>query len=157
MSADDSLAMKSRLPIALSILTLMAALPPTRLLCAPGRVVWKLDDTAHLKIEEHIPIAWNVYRAEKRKNLVLVLLGHRYLALDLKSQLVYEIDPKSLTPHGSDFESDEPDSIGRLIPTLEWSDRDVGPAERVQVTLGDYGKTMAVELPHPIDLRRGIY
>jgi len=119
--------------------------------------MWKLDDEAHLKIEEHIPIAWNVYRAEKKKNLVLVLLGHRYLALDLKAQKIYEIDPKSLTAHGSDFESDEPDTIGREIPTLEWSDRDVGPAERVQVTLGDYGKTIAVELPHPIDLRRGIY
>jgi hypothetical protein len=124
---------------------------------AAGRVTWKLDDTAHLKLEQHIPRTWGVYRADKRKNLVLVLLGHRYLALDLKSRLVYEIDPKSLASHGEDLESDEPDAIGRLIPTTEWTDRDVGPAERVLVTLADYGKTMEVELPHPIDLRRGIY
>ncbi|MFZ0967446.1 MAG: hypothetical protein WAN13_04160 [Candidatus Acidiferrales bacterium] len=124
---------------------------------AAGRVTWKLDDTAHLKLEDHIPRTWAVYRADKKKNLVLVLLVHRYLALDLKSRLIYEIDPKSLTPHGTDFESDEPDAIGHSIPTLEWNDRDVGPAERVQVRLGDYGKMLEIELPHPIDLRRGIY
>ena len=87
----------------------------------------------------------------------LLYTSHRYLALDLKSRLVYEIDPKLLTPHGADFESDEPEAIGRLIPTLEWNDRDVGPAERIQIRLGDYGKMLEVELPHPIDLRRGIY
>lgn len=126
-------------------------------LFAAGRVAWKYDETAHLKLEDHIPRTWGVYRADKKKNLVLVLLVHRYLALDLKSRVVYEIDPKLLTPHGTDFESDEPDAIGHLIPTLEWNDRDVGPAERVQVRLGDYGKMLEVELPHPIDLRRGIY
>ena len=126
-------------------------------LFAAGRVSWKYDETAHLKLEDHIPRTWGVYRADKKKNLVLVLLMHRYLALDLKSRLVYEIDPKLLTPHGADFESDEPDAVGRLIPTLEWNDRDVGPAERIQIRLGDYGKMLEVELPHPIDLRRGIY
>lgn len=124
---------------------------------AAGRVTWKLDDTAHLKLEDHIPRTWGVYRADKPKNLVLVLLGRRYLALDLKAHLVFEIDPKSLTSHGTDLESDEPDAIGRQIPTLEWTDRDVGPAERIMITLGDYGKTLEVELPHPIDLRRGVY
>jgi len=126
-------------------------------LLAAGRVYWRLDDTAHLKIEDHIPRTWAVYRADKRKNLVLVLLVHRYLAIDMKARIVYEIDPKSLTARGDDFESDEPDGIGRTIPTLEWTDRDVGPAERIQITLGDYGKMIEVELPHPIDLRRGIY
>ncbi|HEY4742097.1 MAG: hypothetical protein WA734_14440 [Candidatus Acidiferrales bacterium] len=124
---------------------------------AAGRVSWKYDETAHLKLEDHIPRTWGVYRADKRKNLVLVLLVHRYLAIDLKSRLVYEIDPKSLMAHGPDFESDEPEAIGHPIPTLEWNDRDVGPAERIQIRLGDYGKMLEVELPHPIDLRRGIY
>jgi hypothetical protein len=38
-----------------------------------------------------------------------------------------------------------------------WSDRDVGPAERIVITLGDYGAKIQLELPHMIDLRRGIY
>jgi hypothetical protein len=143
---------------AILLLTLsLTAAPLTNSLLAAGRVYWRLDETAHLKLEDHIPRTWAVYRADKRKNLVLVLLVHRYLALDLKTRIVYEIDPKSLTAHGEDFESDEPDGIGRTIPTLEWTDRDVGPAERIQVTLGDYGKMLEVELPHPIDLRRGVY
>jgi hypothetical protein len=143
---------------AISLLSVfLAAVSIAGPLFAAGRVTWKLDETAHLKLEDHIPRTWAVYRADKKKNLVLVLLVHRYLALDLKSRLVYEIDPKTLTAHGGDFESDEPDAIGRPIPTLEWNDRDVGPAERIQVTLGDYGKMLDVELPHPIDLRRGVY
>ncbi len=126
-------------------------------LLAAGGVVWKSSDTAQLKLEGRVPKTWAIYTVEKKKNLVLVLIGHRYLALDVKAHTVYEIDPKTLTPRGEDFESDEPDAIGRLIPTSAWSDRDVGPAERYLITLGDYGRTLELVLPHPIDFRRGIY
>jgi hypothetical protein len=124
---------------------------------AAGRITWKIEDRGQLKIEGHVPIAWNVYTVEKRKNLALILLGRRYLALDTKTRAVWEIDPKDLTAHGKDFESDEPETIGRRIPVDDWSERDVGPAERIIIKLGDYGATIEVELPHLIDLRRGIY
>ncbi len=124
---------------------------------AAGRITWKIEERGQLKIEGHVPIAWNVYTVEKKKNLALILLGRRYLALDTKTHSVWEIDPKDLTAHGKDFESDEPETIGRKIPVNDWSERDVGPAERIVIKLGDYGATIELELPHIIDLRRGIY
>jgi len=124
---------------------------------AAGRVIWKSETMAQLKLQGRVPKTWNVYTGDKKKNLVLTLVGRRYLALDLKAHTVYELDPKSITPHGDDLESDDPAAIGRLIPSSEWTERDVGPAERVLVTLGDYGKVLELELPHVMDLRRGVY
>jgi len=118
-----------------------------------GRVIWKPVDAAQLKLEGRAPQKWNVYLGEKKKNLVLVLLGHRYLALDRKAHAVYELAPQALTAAGANLESDEPQVIGRAIPTSHWTERDVGPAERVTVTLGDYGKTLELELPHPLNIR----
>jgi len=135
----------------LLVLILASSLP------AAGKLTWKLEERAQLKIEGHVPIAWNVYTIEKRKNLVLILLGRRYLGMDTKTKSVWEIDPKDLTAKGKDFESDEPETIGKKIPVTDWTERDVGPAERILITLGDYGAKIELELPHLIDLRRGIY
>ncbi len=110
-----------------------------------------------MQIGGHVPISWNVYASEKKKNLVLILLGKRYLALDTKTKSVWQIETKDLTAKGKDFESDEPAEIGTPIPVASWSERDVGPAERIVITLGDYGAKIQLELPHLIDLRRGIY
>jgi hypothetical protein len=124
---------------------------------AAGRVTWKIEERAQLQIGGHVPISWNVYTIEKKKNLVLILLGKRYLALDTKTKSVWQIETKDLTAKGKDFESDEPGEIGTPIPVLSWSARDVGPAERILITLGDYGAKIELALPHMIDLRRGIY
>ena len=137
--------------------TLLLVLVVASSLSAAGKITWKIEERAQLKIEGHVPIAWNVYTVEKKKNLVLILLGRRYMALDTKTKSVWEIDPKDLTAKGKDFESDEPESIGKKIPVTEWTQRDVGPAERILITLGDYGAKIELALPHMIDLRRGIY
>ena len=135
----------------LLVLILAGSLP------AAGRVTWKIEERAQLQIGGHVPISWNVYAPEKKKNLVLILLGKRYLALDTKTKSVWQIELKDLTPKGQDFESEEPAEIGTPIPVSSWSDRDVGPAERIIITLGDYGAKIQLELPHMLDLRRGIY
>jgi len=135
----------------LLVLILAGSLP------AAGRVTWKIEERAQLQIGGHVPISWNVYAPEKKKNLVLILLGKRYLALDTKTKSVWQIELKDLTPKGQDFESEEPAEIGTPIPVSSWSDRDVGPAERIIIILGDYGAKIQLELPHMLDLRRGIY
>jgi hypothetical protein len=66
---------------------------------------------------------------------------------------VYEVLPSDLKAQGKGFESDDLAQPSRLIPTSEWSDRDVGPAELIRLTLGDYGRILQVSLPHPPDLR----
>jgi hypothetical protein len=117
------------------------------------KINWKPLEDAQLKLEGRPLKKWNVYAAEKRKNLVLILLGHRYLTIDLKERAVYELPPSDLQQNGKDFQSEDPTVGGKTVPTSEWLVRDVGPAELVRVKLGDYGRTVEIQLPHRPDLR----
>jgi hypothetical protein len=124
---------------------------------AGDAVVWKQVEDAQLALGGRGVKTWNVYLSAKQKNLILVLLGRRYLLFDTKKHAVYELDPKDLEAHGKDIESHNPlDNPGKRIPASEWVDRDVGPAQLVRVRLGDYGCTLQLQLPHPVDLR-GVY
>ena len=122
------------------------------------RFLWKSVGRAQLKLEDKTPLAWNVYQTEKKKqtNLVLVQLGRRYLALDIKGKVAYYVFPSDLQAKGSDFESGDLFVPSRVMPTTGWTVRDVGPAELYRLTLGDYGRVLEVSLPHMPDLR-GFY
>jgi hypothetical protein len=145
---------------------LAAPVPGVNRLCGSGsdggeRLHWKPLDQAQVKLDDKTPLAWNVYQldkkdkksAKKASNLVLLLLGHRYLMLDLEARMAYEVPLTSLQARGADFESEDPPSDQRLIPSTDWTERDVGPAELIRLTLGDYGRALEVSLPHPPDLR----
>ena len=122
-----------------------------------GRIHWKLLDDAQLKLDGKPPLTWSVYQPEKsqkKSNLVLVLLGHRYLALDYKAKAVYQVLLTDLEPQGKDFESGDLFTPERLLPTDDWTVRDVGPAELIRVTLKDYGRELEVMLRHPPDMRK---
>ncbi len=123
------------------------------------RYQWKAVTEGQVKIDDKVPLTWNIYQPDKKKdaNLVLVLLGHRWLMLDVKAKLVYQVLPDDLHAQGKDYASDDLAKPEALIPSSEWTDRDVGPAEDIHLTLGDYGRVLEVELPHLMDLRRGIY
>ena len=120
-----------------------------------GRYLWKSVPRAQCKLDDRVPLAWNIYQTENKKkaNLVLVLLGRRYLALDIKAKIAYYVFPTDLQAKGPDFESGDLFVQSRVLPTADWTVRDVGPAEMVRVTLGDYGHRLDVELPHMPDLR----
>src|SRR5271167_1469806 len=69
------------------------------------RIHWKQLTGAQLKIDGKPPLTWNVYvpeKSHKKDNLVLVLLGHRYLAIDIKARLVYQVLPTDLQAQGQD-------------------------------------------------------
>ncbi len=120
-----------------------------------GRFLWKSVGRAQLKLENKTPLQWNVYQTEKKKeaNLVLVQLGRRYMALDIKGKVAYYVFPSDLQAKGPDFESGNLFVQSRVMPTTAWTVRDVGPAEMIKLTLGDYGRALDVELPHMPDLR----
>jgi len=126
-----------------------------------GRTHWTLIDEGEVKLDGKPPIASGVYLPDKKTrkkgtDIVLILLGRRYLMLDAKAKVAYEVLPSDLTAQGKDFESSDLAQESHLIPTTDWSVRDIGPAELIRLTLGDYGRVLEVELPHPPDLR-GLY
>jgi hypothetical protein len=120
-----------------------------------SRIHWKQIPDAQLKLDSKVPLTWNVFLPDKKKlgNMVLVLVGRRYIALDIKARIAYAVVPADLQAQGKDFESDSPAKPDRVIPSTDWSERDAGPAEIVRLTLGDYGRVLEVQLPHMPDLR----
>ena len=121
-----------------------------------GRIHWKPSDRGQVKLDDKQPLKTAMYqpdKSQKKPNLVLILLGHRWLALDLKARLVYQVLPSDLQPQGSDFESGDLFTSDRLVSSKGWTSRDVGPAELIKVTLQDYGRELQVFVPHPSDLR----
>jgi hypothetical protein len=122
---------------------------------------WESVPEAQVKLDDKTPLAWNVYQPAKKdkkkdkkdSNLALILLGHRYLLLDTQMRTVYEVPLKNLKAQGADFDSSDLIQGSRVVPSADWSFRDVGPAELIQLTLGDYGRVLQISLPHPPDLR----
>ena len=114
-----------------------------------------------MKLDDKTPLGWNVFQPDKKdkrggkknSDLVLVLLGHRYLMIDMRARLVYEVPLSSLVVRGADLESGDLAQQNLLVPSSEWTERDVGPAELIRFTLGDYGRVLEVSLPHPPDMR----
>jgi len=136
-----------------------ATLAPAAVARGAERYHWKAVTEAQVKIGDKIPLTWNIYQPDKKKdvNLVLILLGHRWLMLDIKAKLVYQVQPGDLQAQGKDYDSDDLAKPVAVVPSGDWTERDVGPVEDIHLTLEDYGRVLEVELPHLMDLRRGIY
>jgi hypothetical protein len=124
-----------------------------------GSLRWKAVGGAQVKLDEKIPITWNVYQLDKKKqtNLALVLLGHRYILLDSKAKLAYVVFLDQIHTDGDDIASNNLALTSHIIPSVAWTVHDVGPAEEIKLTLNDYGRTLSVQLPHPVDIRFGVY
>lgn len=126
-----------------------------------ARILWKSIEMAQVRVDDKAPLKWNVYQPDKKSskdkkrdaNLVLVLIGHRYLMLDTKARIVYLVPLAVLHAQGPDFETGDLAQENEMIPSSDWTDRDVGPAQLYRLTLGDYGRVLEVSLPHMPDLR----
>jgi hypothetical protein len=158
--AKAKCAAATRLVSLLACLSLiLACLVPAGICAENGSFHWKSLDGGQVKLDDKIPLTWNIFQLEKKKqpNLILVLLGRRYLLLDSKTKLAYLVFPTDLHPQGPDLDSADLAQSSRVIPSVDWTVRDVGPAEEIRLTLEDYGRTLSVQLPHPPDIRLGIY
>jgi hypothetical protein len=120
---------------------------------------WKAVDGSVVKLDDKVPLTWNVFQLEKKKqsNLILILLGRRYILLDSKTKLAYLVALSDLHAQGQGFDSGDLAQSPHIIPSVDWTIRDVGPAEEIRLTLKDYGRLLSVQLPHTPDLRLGIY
>ena len=115
---------------------------------------WTEAEGAQVKLDGKVPIKWNLYEPDKKDkkkdpDQTLVLLGRRYLLVDTKAKLVYEVKAGDLRASGTGFESGDLTQNSRVVPSTQWTSRDVGPAQLIDLTLADYGRTLEIQLPHP--------
>jgi hypothetical protein len=136
---------------------LLLAFAPLIARASDSDIHWQSVTQAQVKVDQTTPLTWGVYQAAGKKdkpdkklaNQVLVLIGHRYLLIDLKNKQVYEVPLKQLHPQGDEIDSGDLVAASRVVPTSDWVWRNVGPAELYRVTMGDYGRILQLTLPHP--------
>lgn len=122
----------------------------------PDQIHWGTVSEAQVQVDQTTPLTWAIYQPEKKgkpdkklSNLVLTLIGHRYLLIDTKSKKIYEVPRNEVHVQGDDVDTPDLLSSSRPLPTSDWIWRDVGPADLYRVTLGDYGLVLQLTLPHP--------
>lgn len=157
----ESTSLFPRLKQAAAVAAWLAVLLTTGAVVRAGgseKIQWESVDGAQVKIDEKVPLTWNAYQVSKKDkkkygDLVLVLLGHRYILFDTKAKLAYEVEGSDLQKDGDNLQSGDLRETSRQIPSIDWNMRDVGPEELIQVKLEDYGRQISVSIPHPPDLR----
>jgi hypothetical protein len=112
-----------------------------------------------MKLAGHPVRIWNIFQGDKKGKLFLLQLGHRVLIVDIQQHIVYAPPPADFpgVSHDDEFAGRGPLPADHRIPTTDWTARDVGPAELIQITLNDYGQLLELQIPHPPDYRGGRY
>jgi hypothetical protein len=133
----------------------VALLAFTSNLAAQEKITLKRLPSAILKMDGKQVKFWDLYRAEKRGNLLLVQLGGRYLLLDTKEREVVELNASAIAskPKGEvvvtrGARSETP------VESDAWSLRNVGPAMAIKVYLTKEGRQLEVQVPLRPDERR---
>jgi hypothetical protein len=141
--------------VLLLALPISGATPPALLAGETNAVIhWTEAEGAQVKLDGKVPIKWNLYEPDKKDkkkdpDQALVLLGRRYLLIDTKAKIIYEVKAADLRASGTGFESGDLTQNAHVVPSTEWTSRDVGPAQLIDLTLEDYGRTLEIQLPHP--------
>jgi hypothetical protein len=121
------------------------------------KIVWKPIPDAILQVDGRAPKIWNLFRAGKKPDPLLLQLGSRFLVIYVRNEEVYEIKPEQLEHKGEDLLWRESDKPAKPLATSDWSTKDVGSASRILVKLAGEGRMIDIQIPQMPDLRRGIY
>jgi hypothetical protein len=126
-------------------------------LYAADKIDWKPIPDALLQIDARPAKLWNLYRAGKKSDPLLLQLGTRMLVIYVRNKAVYEIRPEQVEHKGEDLLWRESDKPEKPLATSDWSTKDIGSAWRLQVKLAAEGRLLDIQIPQVPDLRRGIY
>jgi hypothetical protein len=119
----------------------------------PELVAWKLVPDALLKMDEQPVKLWNIYRADKKPQLVLVQLGSRYLLLDTQAKDLFELSPDKFERKGKELRCSLPGESEKPLATSDWIVRSTGRSKLIRVKLTAEGRVLEVHLPQKPDLR----
>ena len=126
-------------------------------ICAADKIVWKPIPDALLQIDARPAKLWNLYRAGKKSDPLLLQLGTRMLVIYIRNRAIYEIKPEKLEHKGENLLWRETDKPEKPLATSDWNTKDIGSAWRLQVKLADEGRLLDIQLPQVPVLRLGIY
>lgn len=118
--------------------------------CSSGKTVWKPVE-AILRVDDQPPKDWNMYRGDRKSDVLLLQVGARYLLLDTKKHEVREIDPASVTRNKETLVNAGGEKDGKPIASSAWSVRDVGAARRILFKLDAENHSFTIELPQWIN------
>jgi hypothetical protein len=121
------------------------------------KIIWKSITDAILQVDGRAPKIWNLFRAGKKPDPLLLQLGSRFLVVYVKSEEVYEIKPEQLEHKGEDLLWREADKPAKPLATSDWNIKDVGSASRILLKLVGEGRMIDIQIHQMPDLRRGIY
>jgi len=121
---------------------------------AAATAKWTPFDSAILRIDDHPPKEWNVYREGKKSDNVLLQVGQRYFLIQIRGQKVQELAAASIKQNHDDLivPNDRPDA--KELAISDWNVKDVGPVLRITFKFTMESQVIVLELPQW--LQRGV-
>jgi hypothetical protein len=131
----------------LAALVLMAAAPAR---ASNKKLIWKPVNQALLKLNNHPVKTWNIFQADKNRNLVLVQVVSAWYILNLKEKRTYKVEREDFETRGENLAGPAPDKNTPVVKTNGWDSHDIGPAQQITIKFANNGDVLAIELPHPL-------
>ena len=134
-----------RVPKIFVLAILVSAFVVPSLYSAEKRL-WKPVQFAIVRFNDDAPASWNMYHGEKR-GVLLMRLWKRYMLIDVKEQVVYDLDPTKVKLQGDNIEWSPDDLPDQPAETSDWKIRDVGSMQRVRFRFGKNGSYLDIQIP----------
>lgn len=110
---------------------------------------WKPIDEALLRVNDSPPKEWEVYRAGKKNDPLLLQLGNRFLLIESHDHRIFELDPAKVERKKDEVLWSLSDRPAAELATSEWVVDDIGAAFAIQVKLDKDNARFDLQLPHP--------
>lgn len=128
----------------------VAALAPGAIALAKDKpLAFKPIEDALLRVNDAPPKDWEVYRAGKKNEPLLLKWGNRFLLLEINGRQVFELDPSKIDHKTGEILWSPTDRPDKPLATSDWTVDDIGAAFVVKVKLQSENALVDLQLPHP--------
>ena len=116
-------------------------------------ISWKPVTEALLRVDDQPVKNWNVYEENKKGDPLLLVIGNRFLLIQVHERKIFDLPPSKMERKGTALLWDPASLPTEPLATSDWIIKDVGFAYRVAVRLVAEKRVLDLQLPHPMDLR----